>query len=535
MKGWPANTLFRRCGCVGLLALLWILPGLGADHVRPKPYSPAAAPTITLLSVKGAIGPGVSDYLIRGIESAAATPGSQLVLITLDTPGGLVSSLRDINQAILGSRVPVACLVYPSGARAASAGTYILYACHIAAMASATSLGAATPVQLSPMGNEPPEPKPSDNEAEKPVGDSNSQKLERKQLNDAIAYIRALAELRQRNVEWAEKAVRDAATLTASEALEANVIDYIADTPQQLLAILDGKSVAMQGGARILKTENAIVLDRSPDWRARFINLLTNPNIAYILMLLGIYGLLLEFYSPGAMLPGVVGGICLLLALYAFQLLPISYAGGGLLLLGITLLLAEAMLPSFGILGFGGLVAFVLGSVFLVDSEVEAFRIAWPVIALVSVVSLLFFLLLISFVIRLKWEKVMCGHKKNPVHQPEQNRYTGATPSPHSPEKSVRRRTVITHAGLITRWSVCRRVSHRYLEPSLVALEGIAVAITSCGWNKLSRLDPPQRDRDLRIQPLFYFFVAQALNCHPIAPVFRVHCRASDSDQFCRC
>ncbi|WP_335918140.1 nodulation protein NfeD [Shewanella algae] len=322
------------------------------------------------------------------------------MLITLDTPGGLVSSLRDINQAILGSRVPVACLVYPSGARAASAGTYILYACHIAAMASATSLGAATPVQLSPMGNEPPEPKPSENEAEKPVGDSNSQKLERKQLNDAIAYIRALAELRQRNVEWAEKAVRDAATLTASEALEANVIDYIADTPQQLLAILDGKSVAMQGGARILKTENAIVLDRSPDWRARFINLLTNPNIAYILMLLGIYGLLLEFYSPGAMLPGVVGGICLLLALYAFQLLPISYAGGGLLLLGITLLLGEAMLPSFGILGFGGLAAFVLGSVFLVDSEVEAFRIAWPVIALVSVVSLLFFLLLISFVFK---------------------------------------------------------------------------------------------------------------------------------------
>ncbi|MEL4410716.1 nodulation protein NfeD [Shewanella algae] len=400
MKGWPANTLFRRCGCVGLLALLWILPGLGADHVRPKPYSPAAAPTITLLSVKGAIGPGVGDYLIRGIESAAATPGSQLVLITLDTPGGLVSSLRDINQAILGSRVPVACLVYPSGARAASAGTYILYACHIAAMASATSLGAATPVQLGPMGNEPPEPKPSENEAEKPVGDSNSQKLERKQLNDAIAYIRALAELRQRNVEWAEKAVREAATLTASEALEANVIDYIADTPQQLLAILDGKSVAMQSGARILKTENAIVLDRSPDWRARFINLLTNPNIAYILMLLGIYGLLLEFYSPGAMLPGVIGGICLLLALYAFQLLPISYAGGGLLLLGITLLLAEAMLPSFGILGFGGLAAFVLGSVFLVDSEVEAFRIAWPVIALVSVVSLLFFLLLISFVFK---------------------------------------------------------------------------------------------------------------------------------------
>ncbi len=390
----PALRLCRTLGSVVDLAWLRcrprpakaLLPGRSADHYPAQCQRSHRA--------------GVSDYLIRGIESAAATPGSQLVLITLDTPGGLVSSLRDINQAILGSRVPVACLVYPSGARAASAGTYILYACHIAAMASATSLGAATPVQLSPMGNEPPEPKPSDNEAEKPVGDSNSQKLERKQLNDAIAYIRALAELRQRNVEWAEKAVRDAATLTASEALEANVIDYIADTPQQLLAILDGKSVAMQGGARILKTENAIVLDRSPDWRARFINLLTNPNIAYILMLLGIYGLLLEFYSPGAMLPGVVGGICLLLALYAFQLLPISYAGGGLLLLGITLLLAEAMLPSFGILGFGGLVAFVLGSVFLVDSEVEAFRIAWPVIALVSVVSLLFFLLLISFVFK---------------------------------------------------------------------------------------------------------------------------------------
>ena len=349
---------------------------------------PAAPPAgngdtqfIEVLEINGAIGPGVGDYLVEAIEEAnMATPAPELIMITLDTPGGLATTLRVINLAILASDIPVACLVYPPGARAASAGTYLLYACHIAAMAPATTLGAATPIQIGA-------PTPARGEDEEPA---TPPALEKKVLNDAIAYIRSLAQLRGRNAEWAELAVREAATLTADEALAENVINYIAGTPADLAAVLDGQVIDVNGVEITLATATAVLRDHKPDWRNRFITAITDPNIAYILLLVGIYGLILEFYNPGVGVGGVVGGIALLIALYALHLLPVSFIGIALLLLGIALLAAEAMMPSFGIFGFGGLVAFVLGSIFLLDTDFKPFRIAIPLIAAVAVGSALF-------------------------------------------------------------------------------------------------------------------------------------------------
>jgi membrane-bound serine protease (ClpP class) len=336
---------------------------------------------VEVLEIKGAIGPGVGDYLVNAIEDAnQATPAPALILVTLDTPGGLASTLRIIDLAILASDIPVACFVYPPGSRAASAGTYMLYACHIAAMAPATTLGAATPIQIGA-------PIPTGGKDEKP---QTPPAMEKKVLNDAIAYIRSLAQLRGRNEEWAELAVREAATLTADEALEQNVIDYVAENPADLMAAMDGRVLNVNDVEVTLDTASAALHYRSPDWRNRFITAITNPNIAYILLLIGFYGLVLEFYNPGIGIGGVIGGISLLLAFYALQMLPVSFVGAALLLLGIVLLAAEAMMPSFGILGFGGLVAFVLGSIFLLDTEFEPYRIAIPVIAAVSLVSALF-------------------------------------------------------------------------------------------------------------------------------------------------
>jgi membrane-bound serine protease (ClpP class) len=356
-------------------------------------------PSIPVLSINGAIGPAVADYLIRGIEQANLQLNTPLLIITLDTPGGLVSSLRDINQAILGSKVPVACLVHPEGARAASAGTYILYACHVAAMAEATTLGAATPVQIGGPGLG----------GEKPQESQGMSAMEKKILNDSIAYIRSLAQLRGRNEQWAELAVREAATLTADEALEQNVINMIAASPEVLVNNLDQQVITVGDQARQLEVAGVPLNYQQPDWRNQFITTITDPNVAYILMLLGIYGLLLEFYSPGIGIAGVIGSIALIVALYAFQALPVNYAGVLLLLLGLGLLITESMLPSFGIFGFGGLVAFVLGSVFLIDSDMEQFKIALPLIAAVAVATGAFVVLLLGYIWRGRKRKVVSG------------------------------------------------------------------------------------------------------------------------------
>lgn len=351
-----------------LLLLLGITPG-----------GQAAPGAVWVLGIDDAIGPASADYLVRSLGQAQAQ-GAQLVVIRMDTPGGLDSAMRQMIKAILASSVPVASYVAPSGARAASAGTYILYASHIAAMAPGTNLGAATPVRI---GGAPGTP--SDDKAK--GGDDET--LARKQVNDAAAYIRGLAQMRGRNADWAEKAVREAVSLSANEALRLNVIDQVADDLPDLLRELDGKTLQVAGQPRQLQTAGASVVEHLPDWRTRVLAVITNPSVSLILIMIGVYGLLFEFMNPGSAVGGVVGGICLLLALYALQLLPVSFAGVALILLGITFMIAEAFLPSFGVVGFGGIVAFVVGALILIDTDAPGFGIPLALIGTLALLSAL--------------------------------------------------------------------------------------------------------------------------------------------------
>nr|WP_245355350.1 MULTISPECIES: nodulation protein NfeD [unclassified Pseudomonas] len=343
------------------------------------PSGQAAPGAVWVLGIDDAIGPASADYLVRSLGQAQAQ-GAQLVVIRMDTPGGLDSAMRQMIKAILASPVPVASYVAPSGARAASAGTYILYASHIAAMAPGTNLGAATPVRIGGPPGTPDEDKAKG-------GDDEA--LARKQVNDAAAYIRGLAQMRGRNADWAEKAVREAVSLSASEALRLNVIDQVADDLPDLLRKLDGKTLQVAGQPRQLQTAGASVIEHLPDWRTRVLAVITNPSVALILIMIGVYGLLFEFMNPGSAVGGVVGGICLLLALYALQLLPVSFAGVALILLGITFMIAEAFLPSFGVVGFGGIVAFVVGALILIDTDAPGFGIPLALIGTLALLSAL--------------------------------------------------------------------------------------------------------------------------------------------------
>lgn len=363
----------RLAGAI-LLAVL-LLQGGGGGEVKAD----QTAPQVWVMDLRDAIGPAMSDWFTRALDDANQQDAALFVL-RLDTPGGLDRSMRDMISAILDSKVPVVTYVAPQGSRAASAGTYILYASHFAAMAPATNLGAATPVEIGGGGSD----QPADNKAPSPAVKGDAEPHQRKQVNDAAAYIRGLAELRGRNADWAERAVREAVSLTASEAQREQVVDLIAPDLDTLLRNLDGRRVQIGGAEHTLDLEHYQLHQVEPDWRTTFLAVITNPSIAYILLLVGVYGLILEFSNPGVAVPGILGAISLLLGLYALQMLPISYVGLSLILIGVGLVAAEAFTPSFGALGVGGMIAFVVGSVMLMDTHLPAFRIALPVIAAVG-------------------------------------------------------------------------------------------------------------------------------------------------------
>jgi membrane-bound serine protease (ClpP class) len=395
------------------------------------PALAATRPSITLLTIDGPIGPASADYVVRGI-ARADKDGSQLVILQIDTPGGLDLSMRSVIKAILTSRVPVASFVAPSGARAASAGTYIVYASHIAAMAPGTNLGAATPVQIGAPGMEPEgKPPPARKEDEQrdkaaapppaPAGTPAppaapaaappplTSALERKAVNDAAAYLRGLAQMRGRNAEWADRSVREGLSLSAEDALKERVIDLIAPDVPALIAKLDGARVRAMGNELTLKTAGAPLVNIQPDFRSRLLTVITNPSIALILMSIGIYGLLFEFMSPGAVAPGVIGAICLVLAMYGLQLLPVNYAGLALILLGITFMIAESFLPSFGTLGLGGVAAFVAGALILVDTDLPDYGIPVWLIATVAIASALLMALTVNVALRSRRRAVVSG------------------------------------------------------------------------------------------------------------------------------
>ncbi len=374
---------------------------------------PVQAKVVHVLNLKEAISPASADYLVRSIDKAAKAK-AYLIVIELDTPGGLDTSMRDIIKTILASPIPVITYVSPKGARAASAGTYILYASHIAAMAPATNLGAATPVDLAPSkGATPEKPNVSDKMGTKPVQEASPQDTKTKKvINDSTAYIRSLAELRGRNVDWAEQAVREAVSLSADAALNSNVVDIVAENLDDLLVQLHERKVKLSSGEITLDTVNLTVTLIEPDWRSKILSVIGNPSIAYMLMLLGLYGLIYEFANPGIGFPGVIGGIFLLLALFALQLMPISYVGLALIILGVTLMVSETFLPSFGVLGLGGIVAFAIGSVMLIDTDLPGYGISWALIVPVAATTALFIFLITSMAMRAHKRPVVTGSEE---------------------------------------------------------------------------------------------------------------------------
>jgi membrane-bound serine protease (ClpP class) len=361
---------------------------------------------VALVAIESVIGPATADFVGRSLERAAKD-GAPLIVLRLDTPGGLDSSMRDIIRDILASPVPVAAWVGPSGARAASAGTFILYASHFAAMAPATNLGAASPVAIGGGGGGKDDAAKDGKKGGAPSGDT----MMRKVTNDAAAYIRGLAQLRGRNAEWAEKAVREAVSLPAAEAKKIKVIDLVADSVPALLEALDGRTVEVAGEKRKLAVKGAEVVEIVPDWRTKVLAVITNPSVAYLMILLGVYALIFEFSNPGLILPGVVGAICILIAMYAFQMLPVNYAGLALLVLGIGFMVAEVWVASHGALAVGGLVAFVIASIMLLDTDVPQFEIPVSLIAGVTVASAAILFLMVGMLIRNRSRPVVSGRE----------------------------------------------------------------------------------------------------------------------------
>ncbi|MCX8021151.1 MAG: nodulation protein NfeD [Syntrophorhabdaceae bacterium] len=351
---------------------------------------PAYGDEVFIINIQGPINPPVAAFISETL-SKAETEKARALLITLDTPGGLDTSMRDIVKSIMDSEIPVIVYVYPSGARAASAGAIILLSAHIAAMAPGTNAGAAHPVAI---GSE---------KADKTMME--------KVLKDAEAYIKSIAAKRGRNVEWAAKAVKESASITAKEALDKNVIDIVAENIEELLAKAEGRVVETKKGkiALMFKGKKQTVVEMP--FKYRLLSYLSDPNVAYLLMMLGIYGILFEIYSPGAIFPGVIGGISIILALYAFQTIPISFAGAFLILLGILFFILELKVVSHGILGFAGIISIVIGSVMLIDLPKSVLSISWKSILAVAVISALFFFVVLSYAVKAQLAKVKTGRE----------------------------------------------------------------------------------------------------------------------------
>ena len=363
----------------------------------------SAAQRAIVLDVDGAIGPAIADYIVRELQ--AVNPDDVgLVVLRMNTPGGLDTSMRKIISAILASPVPVATFVAPSGARAASAGTYIAYASAIAAMAPGTNIGAATPVQLGggsllPGSEQKPQSKNGESE------DTETRKI----INDAVAYIRSLATVNGRNADWAADAVRSAVSLPASEALSLHVIDVIAKDVPDLLRQIDGRTVNVNGKPQRLATAGLTVERTPPGWRTELFALVTDPDVAFILMLIGIYGIVLEFFSPGAVAPGLIGAISLLVSLYALAFIPINYAGAALVLIGIALMIAEVHIGTFGALGVGGIAAFVIGALMMFPERVPGFSLSAAVVIGAAIASAALILLVLAALLRSRNRPVVTG------------------------------------------------------------------------------------------------------------------------------
>ncbi|MEX0738850.1 MAG: nodulation protein NfeD [Pseudohongiella sp.] len=382
-----ANRLFKVyvSSCFVFFALT---SGLSAQNPSSPPQP--ASSEVWLADLEGPVSPASADHIRRTLNRAADAEIALLVL-RINTPGGLDTSMRDIVSAILESPVPVATWVAPSGARAASAGTYIVAASHVAAMSPATNIGSSTPVSMG--------------------GNDNESAAGQKAVNDAIAYLQGLQTLRGRNTDWAARTVADAANLTANEALEQGIIDLIAGDTGALLQAANGRSVETNAGNRNIRLDGANVTLIETGWRHNFLSVITNPNIAYILLMIGIYGLILEFYNPGLGLPGITGIICLLVGAYALQMLPISYAGLALMAVGIGLIVFEVLSPSFGVFGLGGLTAFVLGSVMLMDTDAPAWQISLPLIAAVAVASGALIFLVLGAALKARQQPIVTGNE----------------------------------------------------------------------------------------------------------------------------